>query len=95
VQGSKRGRPAKKQKEKKQRKKKDPNAPKRPMSAYFLFMNAERAGVRKENPEASIGEIAKIMGKMWGEIAPADKTKFDKVIFFFSYHFRLFASSFI
>merc|ERR1712212_1051505 len=54
----KRGRP-KKGEEKKQRKKKDPNAPKRPMSAYFLFMNATRPTVRKENPDASIGEVAK------------------------------------
>merc|ERR1712198_493918 len=73
----KRGRP-KKGEEKKQRKKKDPNAPKRPMSAYFLFMNATRPTVRKENPDASSGEVAKILGKMWGEIEPADKAKFDK-----------------
>ena len=66
-------------KEKKERKKKDPNAPKRPMSAYFLFMNSARPGVRKENPDASIGEVAKIMGKMWGEIEPEEKAKFDKV----------------
>merc|ERR1712130_288223 len=64
--------------EKKQRKKKDPNAPKRPMSAYFLFMNATRPTVRKENPDASIGEVAKILGKMWGEIEPEDKAKYDK-----------------
>merc|ERR1712226_473476 len=70
-----RGRP-KKGEEKKQRKKKDPNAPKRPMSAYFLFMNATRPTVRKENPDASIGEVAKILGKMWGEIEPEDKAKY-------------------
>ena len=35
--------------------------------------------VRKENPDASIGEVAKILGKMWGEIEPADKAKYDKV----------------
>ena len=35
--------------------------------------------VRKENPDASIGEVAKILGKMWGEIDPSDKAKFDKV----------------
>merc|ERR1712141_905461 len=73
----KRGRP-KKGEEKKQRKKKDPNAPKRPMSAYFLFMNSARPGVRKDNPDASIGEVAKILGKMWGEIEPEEKAKFDK-----------------
>ena len=49
------------------------------MSAYFLFMNATRPTVRKENPDASIGEVAKILGKMWGEIEPADKAKYDKV----------------
>jgi len=48
------------------------------MSAYFLFMNATRPTVRKENPDASIGEVAKILGKMWGEIEPADKAKYDK-----------------
>ena len=37
------------------------------------------AQVRKENPDASIGEVAKILGKMWGEIDPSDKAKFDKV----------------
>merc|ERR1712168_1219767 len=74
----KRGRP-KKGEEKKQRKKKDPNAPKRPMSAYFLFMNATRPTVRKENPDASIGEVAKILGKMWGEIEPAEKAKLCRV----------------
>ena len=35
--------------------------------------------VRKENPDASIGEVAKILGKMWGEIDPSDKAKLDKV----------------
>merc|ERR1712129_368535 len=64
--------------EKKQKKVKDPNAPKRPMSAYFLFMNSVRPEVRKENPEATIGDIAKIMGKMWGEIGADKKAKFDK-----------------
>merc|ERR1712037_511955 len=63
----KRGRP-KKGDEKKQRKKKDPNAPKRPMSAYFLFMNATRPQVRKENPDASIGEVAKIMARCGGRL---------------------------
>ena len=64
--------------EKKQKKVKDPNAPKRPMSAYFLFMNSVRPEVRKDNPEATIGEIAKIIGKMSGEIDADKKAKFDK-----------------
>jgi hypothetical protein len=62
----------------KAKKVKDPNVPKRPMSAYFLFMNATRAQVKKENPDFKIGDIAKEMGKMWGVITPADKSKYEK-----------------
>ena len=40
--------------------KKDPNAPKRPMSAYFLFMGDKRAEVREKNPDFKIGDIAKV-----------------------------------
>ena len=29
---------------------KDPNAPKRPMSAYMLFANAKRAEIKAANP---------------------------------------------
>jgi len=63
---------------KKEKKVKDPNAPKRPMSAYFLFMNAYRPKVKKENPDFGIGDIAKELGRQWAEIAPAEKSKFDK-----------------
>ena len=40
--------------------KKDPNAPKRPMSAYFLFMGDKRAEVKEKNPDFKIGDIAKV-----------------------------------
>ena len=42
------------------KKEKDPNAPKRPMSAYFLFMGDKRAEVREKNPDFKIGDIAKV-----------------------------------
>ena len=37
-------------KQKKQKKKKDPNAPKRPTSAYFFFAGDVRPAIREENP---------------------------------------------
>ena len=40
--------------------KKDPNAPKRPLSGYFLFMGDKRAEVREKNPDFKIGDIAKV-----------------------------------
>lgn len=57
------------------RKKKDPNAPKRPLSAFFLFCNEERPKVRKENPGWGIGDVAKEMAKRWE--ACTNRTKFD------------------
>ena len=48
--------PKKKRKTKK-KKKKDPNAPKRPMSSFFLYSNANRARVKEENPDAKFGDI--------------------------------------
>jgi structure-specific recognition protein 1 len=50
---------------KKKKVKKDPNAPKRPMAAYFLWMGDVRESVKRENPEATIGELGKIMGAKW------------------------------
>lgn len=36
---------------------KDPNAPKRPLSAYMIFSQAHRASVKEENPDASFGQL--------------------------------------
>merc|ERR1712079_284653 len=44
---------------------KDPNAPKKPLSAYFLFSQEERLKVKAENPDYSITEVAKELGKRW------------------------------
>ena len=35
----------------------DPNKPKRAMSAFFLYSQAERSNVKEANPEASFGEV--------------------------------------
>ena len=47
------------------KKKKDPNAPKRNMSAFFIYSNAVRPQVREEYPDAGFGEIAKIISKQY------------------------------
>ena len=39
-----------------------PNPPKRPMSAYFLFLNDIRPELKKEFPTASVAEISKHAG---------------------------------
>lgn len=45
---------------KKKRKKKDPNAPKRPMTAYLLYSNDIRKQVKEENPDFSFGDIVSV-----------------------------------
>merc|ERR1712072_981749 len=50
------------------KKPKDKNAPKRPSTAFFIFANEIREDVREENPDASIGQIGKILGQEWGNL---------------------------
>ena len=41
----------------KRKKKKDPNKPKRNMSAFFLYSNANRSRVKEENPGIAFGQV--------------------------------------
>jgi len=56
---------------------KDPNAPKKPLSAYFLFSQEERLKVKSENPELSITEVAKELGKRWATLEPSIKQSYE------------------
>ena len=56
-----------------QKKKKDPNAPKQPLSAYFLFSQEERLKVKAKHPNYSICEIAKELGRRWADMNPEIK----------------------
>jgi hypothetical protein len=58
------------------RKQKDPNAPKKPKSAYFLFAESRRAALREENPAAKISVIAKLTGEEWRGLTDEDKKPF-------------------
>jgi hypothetical protein len=53
------------------------NAPKRPMSAFFIYMGENRASIKKENPTAVFTEIAKIGGVQWKALKPSAKAKFE------------------
>merc|ERR1712048_1087510 len=60
----------------KSKKKKDPNAPKKPMSAYFLFMNEKRESIKRDNPDAGVSDIGKIAGEMWSKLE--DKSRWEQ-----------------
>merc|ERR1719295_1943439 len=56
---------------------KDVNAPKRPATAYFMWMSDNRDAVKKKNPDAPITEMSKILGDMWKELSDASKKKYQ------------------
>ena len=59
-------------------KKKDPNAPKRPPSAFFLFCSEHRPKIKSEHPGLSIGDTAKKLGEMWSEQSAKDKQPYEQ-----------------
>ncbi|XP_036373224.1 FACT complex subunit SSRP1 isoform X3 [Megalops cyprinoides] len=81
-------RPAKKakvikeKKEKKTRKKekkvKDAGAPKRPMSAYMLWLNSSRERIKAEHPGISVTEISKKAGEMWKQLGKDKKEEWER-----------------
>ncbi|XP_053423279.1 high mobility group protein B1-like [Nycticebus coucang] len=56
-----------------EKKLKDPNAPKRPPSAFFLFCSEYRPQIKRKHSSLSIGDVAKKLGEMWGNTAADDK----------------------
>lgn len=54
----------------------DPNAPKRPLSAFFWFCNDERPKFREKNPGYSAVAVSKELGRMWGEVDPKTKERY-------------------
>jgi len=61
-----------------QKKAKDPNAPKQPLSAYFIFQNQERDKIKQANPNFSICEVAKELGKRWSEMPQDEKQRYTQ-----------------
>ncbi|KAL4844915.1 hypothetical protein H8958_022219, partial [Nasalis larvatus] len=57
---------------------KDPNAPKRPPSAFFLFCSEYCPKIKGEHPGLSIGDVAKKLGEMWNNTAADDKQSYEK-----------------
>ena len=72
---------AKKMKEnsvKKGKKKKDPNAPKNAMSSYLLYSIATRAQLKDENPDASFGDLARLISSNFKALSDDERAKWDR-----------------
>jgi len=57
----------------------DPNAPKRPASAFFCYSNDVRSSVAKNNPNNKITENGKIIGINWKKLTKTQKGKYEKM----------------
>ncbi|XP_077464989.1 FACT complex subunit SSRP1a [Stigmatopora argus] len=67
----------KERKPRKEKKQKDKGGPKRPMSAYMLWLNSSREKIKSENPGISVTEISKKAGEMWRQLGKDDKEEWD------------------
>ncbi|XP_034557923.1 TOX high mobility group box family member 4-A [Notolabrus celidotus] len=63
---------------KKVRRKKDPNEPQKPVSAYALFFRDTQAAIKGQNPNASFGEVSKIVASMWDSLAEEQKQVYKR-----------------
>nr|XP_033796130.1 TOX high mobility group box family member 3 isoform X3 [Geotrypetes seraphini] len=78
--GEKRAAPdsGKKPKTPKKKKKKDPNEPQKPVSAYALFFRDTQAAIKGQNPNATFGEVSKIVASMWDSLGEEQKQVYKR-----------------
>lgn len=74
-------------KKKGEAKKKDPNAPKKPLTAYMVWLQENRPHIKDKFPGISLTDMAKKAGEMWKEVTDKSpwtqkakelKAKYDK-----------------
>ena len=58
---------------KKGKRRKDPNEPQKPVSAYALFFRDTQAAIKGQNPNATFGEVSKIVASMWESLGEEQK----------------------
>eukprot|EP01083_Nonionella_stella_P316988 1152251_1 len=64
-------------KTKKTKKPKDTNAPKRPLSSYFIFAKENRSRIKNENPELiKATEITKKIGQEWRKLTEKEQSQY-------------------
>lgn len=55
----------------------DFGGPKRPMSAYFLWMNENREKIQADLGTKNVGEVGKEAGERWKKVTAADRKKYE------------------
>ncbi|KAK4759411.1 hypothetical protein SAY87_022542 [Trapa incisa] len=69
---------SKRQTKKETKAKKDPNKPKRPPSAFFVFLEEFRKTFKKENPNVkAVSAVGKAGGVRWKSMSEAEKAPYE------------------
>ena len=70
--------PRKKNRKKSKKHKKDPGAPTRPKTAYLLYGDEQRPGLKEKFPEYRQSEIMIELGKMWSTVDQTTKSSLEQ-----------------
>lgn len=62
----------------KSKKLKDPNAPRKSLSAFMLFSNDHRKIVKESSPDATFGDVGRMVGAAWKELKEKEKSFYTK-----------------
>ena len=49
---------------------------KRALSAYIIFANESRGRIKRDNPDASFGQLGKLAGAEWRALSTEDKSEY-------------------
>ncbi|KAG7221484.1 hypothetical protein INR49_002459 [Caranx melampygus] len=55
-----------------------PNEPQKPVSAYALFFRDTQAAIKGQNPNATFGEVSKIVASMWDSLGEEQKQVYKR-----------------
>jgi hypothetical protein len=58
------------------KRRRDPNAPKQPLTAFFIYSTEERPKVKEDHPTMSVTDVAKELGRRWSELDAESKQRF-------------------
>ena len=58
---------------------KDPLAPKKSLSGFMLFSNDHRASIKESKPDATFGEVGRLVGEAWKSLDTKKKAAYTKL----------------
>lgn len=56
----------------------NPEKPKRPISAMFIFSEEKRPKLHQDRPDLSDSELTRLLARMWNELPDKKKVGFGK-----------------